>query len=219
MARRDTALVLRDGAPLQQGPFTLSQTGLTARGTPSFAEWEKCGAVLQQIEGAVQWWVGDWLNFGQHAYGEKYSQVLDATHWKYQTLANFAYVAQHIDISRRRENVTFSLSAEVAALPPADQEVWFDRIEEEGLTRSTLRSAMRLQRRQEQYAVGALPEGHFRVLYADPPWAYNDSGVITANDAYGRADRHYPSMSIAELCALPVGDHLTDDAVLFIWVG
>ena len=69
MTRRETALVLRDGAPLRQGPFTLSQTGLTARGTPSFTEWEECGAVLRQIEGTVQWWIGDWLNFGESVYG------------------------------------------------------------------------------------------------------------------------------------------------------
>ncbi len=218
MTERETAPVLRDGAPLHQGPFTLSQTGLTVHGRPSFAEWEKCGTVLQQIEGTVQWWIGDWLNFGESAYGEKYRAALEVFGLAKQTLKNFAYVAGQIESSRRRDVVTFSLHAELAALPAAHQEAWLDRIEAEGLSRSALRSAMRLQRRQEQYAVGALPEGYFRVIYADPPWAYNDSGVITANDAYGRAARHYPTMSIGELCALPVRDHVTDDAVLFLWV-
>ena len=64
------------------------------------------------------------------------------------------------------------------------------------------------------------------MLYADPPWQYDDSGVIVpekagatnAGDPYGRAERHYPTMSIEDLCALPVQDHVTDDAVLFLWV-
>ena len=44
-------------------------------GSPPYAEWEQCGAVLRQIDGAVQWWLGDWLNYGEHAYGEQYSQA------------------------------------------------------------------------------------------------------------------------------------------------
>ena len=64
----------------------------------------------------------------------------------------------------------------------------------------------------------SLPDGTFRVFYADPPWKYSDAGVITGNDAYGRAERHYPTMSIEELCALPIAKLAQDDAVLFLWV-
>lgn len=212
-------LVEGDGQQvIQQGAFTLGPSGLTVQGRPSLTDWEGCGALLKKIEGAVQWWAGDWLNFGESHYGEKYRHALDATQWEYQTLANHAYVAQHVAFSRRRENVPFSLHAELAALPPAQQEAWLDRIEDKGLSRAALRSAMRLARRQEQYAVGVLPEGRFRVIYADPPWQYDDSGVITTGDGYGRADRHYPTMSVEELCDLRVRDHLTADAVLFLWV-
>lgn len=58
----------------------------------------------------------------------------------------------------------------------------------------------------------------FRVVYADPPWQYGNSGVIGESDNYGHVARHYPSMSIAELCALPVARLVDDDAVLFLWV-
>lgn len=57
----------------------------------------------------------------------------------------------------------------------------------------------------------------YRVIYADPPWSYGNSGVIN-EDNYGRAARHYPSMSIEELCALPVRELADPDAVLFLWV-
>jgi N6-adenosine-specific RNA methylase IME4 len=59
-----------------------------------------------------------------------------------------------------------------------------------------------------------LPEGKFRVIYADPPWQYGDRFV----DGYGSVDFTYPTMTIAELCQLPVWDLVADDAVLFIWV-
>src|ERR1017187_5848019 len=86
------------------------------------------------------------------------------------------------------------------------------------MTRADLRTALRMERRGARYASGDLPAGKFRTVYADPPWAYDNSGVIVRADSYGRAERHYPTMSIGDLCALPVRDHLEDDAVLFLWV-
>ena len=59
-----------------------------------------------------------------------------------------------------------------------------------------------------------LPVGKYRVIYADPPWKYGDSGL----QQYGHAEVHYPSMSIKELCALDVKGLAADDAVLFMWV-
>jgi N6-adenosine-specific RNA methylase IME4 len=58
-----------------------------------------------------------------------------------------------------------------------------------------------------------LPEGQFRVIYADPPYKYG-GGCL---DAYGHAERHYRTMSMEELCALPVHDLAAPDAVLFLW--
>jgi len=61
--------------------------------------------------------------------------------------------------------------------------------------------------------------GKYRIFYADPPWKYNDSGVI-GSDNYGHVERHYPSMSIDELCAM--GEQIKavsePNAVLFLWV-
>lgn len=74
----------------------------------------------------------------------------------------------------------------------------------------------RLQRRDGRRA-GAFPNGKFRVLLADCPWHFRDSHVI-GNDAYGRAARHYATMTVEELSALPVKEHVASDAVLFLWV-
>jgi N6-adenosine-specific RNA methylase IME4 len=57
----------------------------------------------------------------------------------------------------------------------------------------------------------------FRIIYADPPWSYNDKckdGAIQS----GGAEIHYNSMSINELCKLPVSNITEDNAVLFLWV-
>jgi len=53
----------------------------------------------------------------------------------------------------------------------------------------------------------------YRVIYADPPWSYGNK----LTEGYGAAENHYPTMSIDELCALPVADMTNGNAVLFLW--
>ena len=53
----------------------------------------------------------------------------------------------------------------------------------------------------------------YRVIYADPPWSYNDKQNI---EVLGGAVKHYTTMPLEEICDLPVPAE--DDAVLFIWV-
>ena len=53
----------------------------------------------------------------------------------------------------------------------------------------------------------------YRVIYADPPWSYSDrqdTGML------GGAVKHYDTMPLEDICALPVP--AADDAVLFLWV-
>ena len=57
---------------------------------------------------------------------------------------------------------------------------------------------------------GAL--GRFPVIYADPPWRYEH--VKTDSRAI---ENQYPTMDLEAICALPVRDIATDDAVLFVW--
>ena len=85
-----------------------------------------------------------------------------------------------------------------------------------------MREAQAFRREQmatQKQEAPAIPDAKYRVIYADPPWQYNNSGVITETDAYGRAARHYPTMSIAELCAMgpAIIDRTEDNAVLFLW--
>lgn len=53
----------------------------------------------------------------------------------------------------------------------------------------------------------------YRVIYADPPWSYNDKQNI---EVLGGAEKHYLTMPLNDICKLPVPAE--DNAVLFIWV-
>jgi N6-adenosine-specific RNA methylase IME4 len=58
-----------------------------------------------------------------------------------------------------------------------------------------------------------LPDGRYRVIYADPPWKYGN----TMPDSTGVQDDHYELMTVEEICAMPVRDIAEDNAVLFLW--
>ena len=51
----------------------------------------------------------------------------------------------------------------------------------------------------------------YPIIYADPPWRYS------AKKVQGAAENHYPTMSIEELCALPVAELAAKDSALFMW--
>lgn len=65
--------------------------------------------------------------------------------------------------------------------------------------------------------VPELPDGKYRVIYADPPWEYEQHGV-SVDRSYGSDEFQYPSMNIDDLCDLPIKNLAADDSVLFIWV-
>jgi len=56
-----------------------------------------------------------------------------------------------------------------------------------------------------------LPKGKYRVIYADPPWSYDNSGFNQS------AASHYPTMSTDDICTLDVENLAVDDTVLFLW--
>ena len=77
--------------------------------------------------------------------------------------------------------------------------------------------AHRLMKKDEvAQKAAALPEGRFTVLYADPPWSYNDGRTGDRMTATGALD-HYPTMPLADLKALDVPSLAADNAVLFLW--
>ena len=55
----------------------------------------------------------------------------------------------------------------------------------------------------------------YSVIYADPPWAYR----AWSKKGMGRsAESHYPTMSLEDIKALPVGELAEKDCALFMWI-
>lgn len=113
------------------------------------------------------------------------------------TFKHFTVAAQEV-LNRARDN-----AREAAE--------WLEKADDEGWSANELRRRIRSSRPPIP-----LPEGTYRIIYADPPWEYSDErGNLTGG--YGPAERHYPTMSTDGLCEMPVVNLTADDAVLFLW--
>jgi hypothetical protein len=116
----------------------------------SYDHWERIGRQLQLANLAVQWWIGDWLVYGEHKWREKYAQAVQQFGRAEQTLMNYAFVAKAISPSRRREQVDFSTHAEVAGLDEEDQERILSKAANEGSTRKQVRREVERTRKAKQ---------------------------------------------------------------------
>lgn len=57
----------------------------------------------------------------------------------------------------------------------------------------------------------------YSIIYADPPWKYNDRNNIHTRFGKG-AGGHYPTMPVSEIERLPVPKIADKDCALFLWV-
>lgn len=60
------------------------------------------------------------------------------------------------------------------------------------------------------------PAGGYSTIYADPPWRFtNRTGKVAPE--HRRLDR-YDTMTIDEICGLPIAESAADNAHLYLWV-
>ena len=60
----------------------------------------------------------------------------------------------------------------------------------------------------------------YDIIYMDPPWWYQGQSQVTTNNVVTSfVEKHYPTMRDNELKELPIYDMLSDDALVFMWVG
>lgn len=61
------------------------------------------------------------------------------------------------------------------------------------------------------------PDKKYKIIYADPPWSYKDKRDKQPR-LCGGALRHYPTMNVEAIKALPVNKITEDNCMLFLWV-
>jgi N6-adenosine-specific RNA methylase IME4 len=104
----------------------------------------------------------------------------------------------------------------LAAIPDPVAQEYIATVRKAGSGEITAAGLMREFVHQTRAAMAVkpipIPEGTYRVVYADPPWDYGNPIA----EGYGPAENHYATMKLDELCAMPL-PKIADNAVLFLW--
>ncbi|MGD1057690.1 MAG: LmbU family transcriptional regulator [Solirubrobacteraceae bacterium] len=143
---------------LSANPSELTRVGWTPSANLGLAEWSAVGRRFGEIGRCSQWWLGDWINYGNAKFGERYSRAMKLTGYDVQSLMNMVYVASRFEISRRRENLSWSHHATLAPLDVPEQEYWLTRAIKEKLSVADLRVELRGMRRSRAVSAGGSAE-------------------------------------------------------------
>jgi hypothetical protein len=108
-----------------------------------FDRWLGIGRQLANLYSSSAWCLGDWLIYGERAYAGRYREAIERTSLDYQTLRNYAWVANRFPLSRRWDSLSFGHHAEVAAQPAAEQDYWLRKTQELGWSVKKLRNQVR----------------------------------------------------------------------------
>jgi N6-adenosine-specific RNA methylase IME4 len=124
-----------------------------------------------------------------------------------------------------RGEVSVSAAADVATLPVEEQCEIVARGEREILQvalairarKGEQRRVARLQKLVEVSKGNAdLPTGRrWPIILADPPWRYEHQ---LFSSTWKDIEDHYPTLSLEEICAVPVAEIASENALLFLWV-
>jgi N6-adenosine-specific RNA methylase IME4 len=195
----------------------IEKNGLRLDDTITKTEWHDIGGILKTMEGCIQFWIGDWLRFGEKKWGEIYKEAEKQTGLDYDTLKDYKGVADDIQLGLRNPNLTYNHHRAVRGLEENKKEKMLEMAEKKDMSVSELRFAVKEYKQKENdKTTPKLGEKKYGIIYADPPWEYQAvqqmDGKITSS-----AEHHYPTMSLDRICALDISSISDDDCTLFIW--
>jgi N6-adenosine-specific RNA methylase IME4 len=197
----------------KHGGYEITETGLVVYDGWTPELWEAAGREIARYQKGLMWLIGDWLNAGdREGYVErgKLDQACERFGIAYKTAANAAFVASQFECSCRQEHLSYSHYESVAGNPQAG-----DLLEWAADSQATVKQLRERVREIKAADSPPLPDGVYRVIYADPPWEYGDKR--TNDEQSGSAASQYPTMSIDEICEMPIREMAATDSVLFLW--
>lgn len=139
--------------PLADGPFEAGALGLVIQSAPTVDEWLAYGARIRKVDKAIQWVIGDWLNYGEAAYGEAYSQAF--TMWPdvdYGRLRDYKWVSKAIPMSFRNDNLSWTHHRIVAKMAPKSAGRWLRLADDVGMSAAKLREEIAPKEERETHA-------------------------------------------------------------------
>lgn len=146
--------------------IAITPTGIEFKEELTFEEWDALGQKLAPIGKSIGFIIGDWINYGENRWGERYEESLNRTGLAYQTLANYSYVARKVEFSLRKENLDLHHHLVVAKLKtPEEKQFWLDMAEKHKLGIRRLRKSINFGRLATDEEVQGDPADRGYVTY------------------------------------------------------
>jgi len=163
------------------GHYKLDKVSLVMPDGLEFSEVERILNGLKAVSESIRFWLGDLMVYSERNYGEKYSQLVDATDYSYQGLCDMMWVSHNVGPEVRRKELTWSHHREVAKLDKDRQITYLKQAVDETLSVSELHSLIDEKEK--------MPSGRLTKLKAyEEALVYS---LIEVSPAVGNAfDRH-----------------------------
>lgn len=112
----------------------------------SYERFEALGAFFGRIRKSSAWWLGDWLNFGERTYDDRFAQAAAATGLSEETLQRYMRVSAAIPADMRRESLPYGVHSMLKSKSLPEAAYWLDRAEAGGWGEAELREHMRAEK-------------------------------------------------------------------------
>lgn len=129
MSAQRKGMLPRDSTQLEF-PGSVSRIGMELQPGLSKQEWLEAGRKCALLDRANCWWIGDLLNYGEHEYGDTYTEALTLFEREYATLAQLKSVASAFQIYDRSSNLSWTHHLAVSPLEPELRQYWLHLAEE-----------------------------------------------------------------------------------------
>jgi len=182
--------------------YQLYTNGAAFKENATYADWEMFGKLVFVFGGAMMWYVGDWLNFGEKKFGEKYTQALEITKYDYGTLRNCAYVSGRYELKDRRQGLSWRHHADCARFELGDRTAILDMAEKQDMSSTQLREFLHRQFPTEYKKLSDAPAKTFdtwwpRYAQTLPVQHAQDVDIISiAKDAWRAGQKVLDSQSV-----------------------
>ncbi len=146
-----------------------SEAALSLSGNMSFQKWLETGKSLTTMRKSIPFWYGDFLNYGESKFGEKYAQAFDPEGDEYKFVQTAKWVSKRIPPSRRHPKLGWQYHFEVADLADEEQDELLAKAEKEKLPVSKFRKIVYQQtlaldlpeKTPEEIAIAQVPDPDF----------------------------------------------------------
>jgi hypothetical protein len=128
---------------LQERKLQETHLDLRALGVETLEDWVRVGRTLGRLGTASRWWMGDWIIYGEGAFGEEYAQFVDELGVTEETLMRYARVSRAWPVELRRPGIPYTVFELCRNVPNELKAGVLDKYLHEGWNRADLIAFLR----------------------------------------------------------------------------